>query len=210
MHITPVSTDLIGELNPTPYFKEHLQEYENEFLDAACALGYPRELWPSGEQLLTFPIHMAKKTGKLPDTIPTTQPINRTNYTGPKPHELVLHNFNHQFGFASKAVFVITEGEDWWPHARSFLAHDANSWMLYCLYSCALKNKDVLIEPKKRGRPRNEAAHAVKAERSTRYQEWLAECEAYRVRHNELKDAYLKALAEYTAYKEQGAPKWIP
>ena len=210
MHIPAVSTELIGEVHPSPFFKERLEEYEKEFLDAAAALGYPVELWPSGEYFTHVAIHMAKKNGKLPMTIPTTLPMERTHYTGPKPHELVLHDFNRQYNMMPKAVFVVTESEDWWPHATAFLAHDADSFMLYCLYSRARSNKDVLVEKRKRGRPRNEAAAVAKAEKGERYQAWLAECEVYRTRSNELKEAYLNALTEYTAHKEQGAPKWIP
>lgn len=211
MHIMPVSTDLIGIAGATTqFFKDHFEEYEQEFLDAACAIGYPRELWPSGEPFIPAQIHMAKREGRLPMVIPTTQAMRPSTYTGSKQHELVAHDFNRQFNIMPKAIFVITDQEDWWPHAPAFLAHDADSFMLHCLYMRARNNKEVLVEPKKRGRPRDAVAHAAKAERGERYQQWLAECEVYRVRSNELKDAYMKALTEYTEWKEQGAPKWIP
>jgi len=210
MLIQPISTDIIGDITPTDFFKEHLAEYEQEFLDAACSLGYPRELWPSGAFFVPMTVHMAKKQGRLPITIATNLDITGNTYNGPKQHELVVHDFNHQFKMMPKAIFVVTEQEEWWPHAPAFLAHDADSFMLYCLYMRARNNKEVLLEPRKRGRPRDDVAHAAKAERGQRYQQWLAECEAYRVRSNELKDAYMAALAEYTAWKEQGAPKWIP
>lgn len=211
MNIKAVSTELIGLPGAvTPFFNDHFEEYEKEFLDAACALGYPAELWPSGAPFIPAQIHIAKREGKLPITIPTTQAMTRNTYTGPKRHELVMHDFNRQFGVMGNAVFVVTGQEDWWPHAPAFLAHDADSFMLHCLYMRARNNRDVLLVQPKRGRPRNEAAHAAKAERGERYQQWLAECEVYRTRSNELKEAYMKALDEYTAWKEQGAPKWIP
>jgi hypothetical protein len=211
MNIKAVATELIGIPGaPTPFFQDHFQEYEQEFLDAACALGYPVALWPSGEPFIAAHIHIAKREGRLPVTIPTTQAMKHDTYTGSKQHELVTHDFNRQFSIMPKAVFVVTGREDWWPHAPAFLAHDADSFMLYCLYTRARNNKDVLVEQRKQGRPRNNAAHAAKTERSERYQQWLAECEVYRTRSNELKDAYMNALDEYTAWKEQGAPKWIP
>lgn len=211
MNIKAVSTDLIGQPGAiTPFFHERFEEYEKEFLDAACALGYPVELWPSGSPFIPAQIHMAKREGKLPMTIPTTQDMSRDSYTGSKQHELVTYDFNRQFGIMPKAVFVVTGQEDWWPHAPAFLAHDANSFMLYCLYTRARNNREVLVDQPKRGRPRNDAALAAKAERGERYQQWLADCEVYRTRSNELKEAYMKALEEYTAWKEQGAPKWIP
>lgn len=210
MHIEPVSEDLIGQTKMSEHFKESFPHYEQTVLNAAVALGYPTELWPSGAPFLPSLVHRAMRTGTLPMTIPTSKPMERTTYSGPKQHELVVGDFRRDFGMIPNAMFVITEGEDWWPHETAFLAHDANSFMQYSLYTRARTRKEVLVEPPKRGRPRNEAAHAAKAEKSGRYQEWLAECEAYRIRYNELKDAYLKALAEYSEWKERGAPKWIP
>lgn len=210
MHFEPVSEDLIGQLTPTDHFKENFHQYEKTFLDAATAHGYPADLWPSGAFFLPGIVHLAMRTGKLPMTIPTSRPMERNTYNGPKQHELVVEHFRRDFAMIPNAIFVITEGEDWWPHDKAFLAHDADSFMQYSLYCRARTRKEVLEEKPKRGRPRNEAAHAAKSEKSNRYQAWLAECEAYRARHNELKEAYLKALAEYTAWKEQGAPKWIP
>lgn len=210
MRIQPVSKELIGEVSPNDYFKEHFAEYEQEFLDAICARGYPRELWPSNAQHVPMTIHTAKKTGMLPRTVQTSLPMEHDNYVGAKPHELVAGDFQKTFGMLRNALFVITDGEDWWPYDHSFMAHNANSFMLYCLYQRARTNKDVLAAPKKRGRPRNEEAHAAKTERGERYQQWLADCEVYRVRLNELKSVYMHALKEYTEHKEQGAPKWIP
>lgn len=210
MHFEPVSEDLIGQIHPTDHFTTNFEQYEQTVLSAAVAHGYPAALWPSGAPFLRVLVHRAMRTGTLPMTIPTSKSMERNTYSGPKQHELVIADFRRDFGMIPNAIFVITEGEDWWPHDKAFLAHDANSFMQYSLYFRARTHKEVLVEPPKRGRPRNEAAHAAKAEKSSRYQEWLAECEAYRTRHNELKEAYLKALAEYTAWKEQGAPKWIP
>lgn len=210
MQLEPIPADLIGASLPSEYFKNNFAQYERTFLDAAVAAGYPEGLWPSNAPFLRSMVHRAMLTGKLPTTIPTNQAMKRSTYTGPKPHELVAADFNRSFGMIPNAIYIITNGEDWWQHDVAFLAEDADSFMLHCLYERARTHKEVLIERPKRGRPRNEAAHAAKAEKGTRYQEWLAECEAYRVRYNELKDAYMKALAEYSEWKERGAPKWIP
>lgn len=210
MHFEPVPEDLIGQIHPTEHFKNNFPQYERTFLTAAEALGYPAELWPSGAMFVQSMVHRSMRSGKLPMIVPTNKPMERNTYNGPKQHELVVNDFRREFGMLPNAVFVFTDGEDWWPYETSFFAYDANSYMRFCLYQRARTHKEVLVEPPKRGRPRNEAAHAAKAEKSNRYQAWLAECEAYRTRHNELKEAYLKALAEYTAWKEQGAPKWIP
>lgn len=210
MHFEPVSADLIGLSLASDYFKDNFKQYERTFLDAAVTEGYPEELWPSDAPFLRPLVHAAMRSGKLPRTIPTNKPMERTTYTGDKPHELVAADFTRSFGMIPTAIYVVTEREDWWPHAPAFLAHDADSFMLHCLYQRARTHKEVLIQRAKRGRPRNEAAHAARAEKNTRYQDWLAECEAYRMRHNELKEAYMKALAEYSEWKERGAPKWIP
>ena len=210
MYFEPVSEDLIGQIHPTDHFITNFEQYEQTVLSAAVAQGYPADLWPSGAPFLRSLVHRAMRTGKLPMTIPTSKPMERTTYTGPKQHKLVMEDFRRNFRMIPNAIFVITEGEDWWPYDKAFLAHDANSFMQYSLYLRARTHREVLMGPPKRGRPRNEAAHAARAEKSSRYRKWLAECEAYRIRLNELKEAYLKALAEYSEWKQRGAPKWIP
>jgi hypothetical protein len=211
MHFEPVPQNDIG--TPTAmseHFKTNFPQYEQYFLELAAAHGFTQDLWPSGAMFIQPMVHRSLLSGMLPEAIPTNKPMQRTAYSGPKQHELVAQDFNRAFSMLTNAVFVITKGEDWWPHEKSFLADDTDSYMLYCLYQRARTHKEVLVGRPKRGRPRNEAAHAARAEKSSRYQEWLAECEAYRVRYNELKAAYLNALAEYSQWKEQGAPKWIP
>jgi hypothetical protein len=80
-------------------------------------------------------------------------------------------------------------------------------------------NPSILDKPveKKIGRPRNEAAHAAKAEKTARYQEWLLLCEAHRAELALAENAYREAWAaseklriEFNALKARGAPKWIP
>lgn len=211
MHFEPLPQEEIGTLlGATEHFHQHFQQYEQQFLEHASAHGYPSDLWPYGAFFVKSLVHRALVTGVLPETIPISNAMARTQYSGPKLHELVVSDFNRDYPLFQNAVFVLTKGEDWWPYEKTFIAEDANSFMLYCLYRRACSNKEVLTEQPKRGRPRNEAAHAARAQRSERYQKWLADCEAYRTRQNELKEAYLKALAEYTEWKERGAPKWIP
>ena len=91
--------------------------------------------------------------------------------------------------------------------------------MKLMLYTAALMNPDIMDKPveKKLGRPRNEAAHAAKAEKSSRYQQWLADCEAYRAEIAVAENAYLEAKGvaenyrlELNRIKARGAPKWIP
>jgi hypothetical protein len=91
--------------------------------------------------------------------------------------------------------------------------------MRVVLYTVASMNPGILDKPvdKKLGRPRNEAAHAAKADKSQRYQEWLLLCEAYRAELAVAENAYREARViseklriEANMLKARGAPKWIP
>lgn len=210
MSIAPVSVDLIGEVTPTEYFHEHFAQYEQEFLDAICARGYPQELWPVGERGVQRAVHMAKRTGNLPDTVLTNLDMTHDTYNGQKQNELVVADFKKSFGMLMKAFFVLTQEEEWWPYAHGFLVHNAETAMLYFLYRRATVNQDIIAPPAKRGRPKNEAAHAEKSERSKRYSEWLKACADYREELNRLQLAYENALRDYRDCKAKGSPKWIP
>lgn len=200
------------------YFKQHREQWEQEVLTKLAELGYPVELWPSGTSIAEGFIRFWKSTGRPRNPAPMNAPMDKTPYNGTIP-EAAAKMFHESFPHVTTALFCITKGEDWWPYEKAFICNNAESYMRFVLYTAAVMKPSVMDKPveKKLGRPRNEAAHAAKAEKSSRYQQWLADCEAYRAEIAVAENAYLEAKAvadnlrlELNKVKARGAPKWIP
>ena len=201
------------------YFKEHYSEWEQEVLNKLAELGYPVELWPSDAPGTSGFVRFWKSTGLPRNPAPVNLPMDKRPFSGPPMPAQAVKLFNNSFPHVTNAFFCITKGEEWWQHDKAFLCNDAESYMKLMLYTAALMNPDIMDKPveKKLGRPRNEAAHAAKAEKSARYQQWLADCETYRAEIAGAENAYLEAKAvaenyrlELNRIKARGAPKWIP
>jgi len=201
------------------YFNQHYPQWEQEVLAKLAELGYPAELWPSDSIKAKGFVRFWKSTGLPRNPAPMNAPMDKSSYEGPTMPDSVIKMFNDSFPHVTDALFCITQGEDWWPYDKSFVVDDAASYMRFVFYTVAKMNPKVLDKPaeKKLGRPRNDAAHAAKAEKSARYQQWLADCEAYRAEVAEAENAYLEAKAvaegfriELNKVKGRGAPKWIP
>lgn len=155
-------------------------------------------------------------------------------------HERVQESFEKEFQYLKQAFYQLTMGEHWWSGEPLFLVNDANSFLMHKKYTLEARFEDVReYKPKKRGRPRNEAAHAAKAEQASRYKEWIESCRAYKQelqdKTNELRDAEIAVKPQVEAIhrecaariadvekvvqeqrlalntlKARGAPKWIP
>lgn len=155
-------------------------------------------------------------------------------------HERIQEQFEKEFPYFSRPFYQFTQGENWWEGEPLFLVHDANSFLMHCKYEFESRFEDLRgYKPKKRGRPRNDAAHAAKEEQAGRYKEWIESCRAYKKevleKSNELKacesavreqvEAIERECAARIAevqrqvqeqrialnmLKARGAPKWIP
>lgn len=216
----PVSElPILGYNENTDYFNQHYAQWEQEVLAKLQTLGYPLKLWPSGTSSAANFIRQWKGSGQPLYRAPMLGTVSKEPYTGPAVHPSLMTTFNTAFPIVERANFIITRGEDWWPYDKAFPCNDANSLMLSILYESAIRNPKVLEQTteRKRGRPRDDAAHAAKAEKSSRYQQWLADCEVYRAEVAEAEEAYsqARAIAEelrvaMNKIKVRGAPKWIP
>lgn len=200
-------------------FKEHYTEWEQEVLNKLAELGYPAELWPSGTPVACGFVRFWKSTGLPRNPAPVNLLMDKRPYNGPTMPAQAVKLFNNSFSHVTSAFFCITKGEDWWPHDKAFLCDDARSYMRLMLYTAAIMNPCIMDKPveKRLGRPLNEEAHAAKAEKRSRYQQWLTDCEAYRAEISVAENAYLGAKAvaenyrlELNRIKARGAPKWIP
>lgn len=201
------------------YFKEHYAEWLDEVLAKLAELGYPVELWPSDNPAASGFVRYWKGTGLPRNPAPVNMPMDKRAYDGPAVPAAAVKMFNDSFSHVTNALFCITKGEDWWPYDKAFLCNDAESYMQFVLYTLALMDPSIMDKPveKRRGRPRNEAAHAAKANKSQRYQEWLLLCEAHRAELAAAESAYREAWTvseklrvEFNMLKARGAPKWIP
>lgn len=210
--LTQSQLPIMGHQENDEFVQENLPLWEQEVLEKLSVLGYPLSLWPTEMKDKAGFIRYWKGTGKPRTITPMDAPFNKDVYDGEKMHDAVMSTFAQSFPAIKTAFFCITQGEDWWPFEKAFVCNDAQSYMKYCLYLNSIAGQKLLESPqeKKRGRPKTGRAEPARSGRSDRYQQWLADCEAYRVRCGELKDAYMSALKEYTEWKEQGAPKWIP
>lgn len=155
-------------------------------------------------------------------------------------HERIRDKFEREFQYFGRPFYQFTENENWWEGEPLFLVHDANSYLMHCKYEMELRFEELRgYKPKKRGRPRDDAAHAAKAEQASRYKEWIESCRSYKLEIAE-KSAELqqseKAVKEQVEaierecaariaevqrtvqeqrialnmLKARGAPKWIP
>lgn len=201
------------------YFNQHYPQWEQEVIDKLASMGYPAELWPSDDFRAKGFVRFWKATGQPRNAVPINAPMDKTPYDGPRVPDSVAKMFNTSFPHVMNAMFCITKGEDWWPYDKAFICNDANSYMRFILHTVATMDPKIMEKPaeKKLGRPRNEAAHAAKAEKSSRYQQWLADCEVYRAEVAEAEEAYSQARAVAEDFraalnkiKVRGAPKWIP
>lgn len=155
-------------------------------------------------------------------------------------HERVKGSFEKEFQYFIRPFYQFTMGEQWWSGEPLFLVNDANSYLMHSKYSLEVRFEEVRdYKPKKRGRPRDDAAHASKAEQASRYKEWIESCRAYKQelqdKSVELKSAELAVKAQveaiqrecdariaevetvvrdqriaFNTLKARGAPKWIP
>lgn len=155
-------------------------------------------------------------------------------------HERVQASFEKEFQYFIRPFYQFTMGEQWWSGEPLFLVNDATSYLMHTKYSLEARFEDVRDwRPKKRGRPRNDAAHAAKAEQASRYKEWIESCRAYKQelqdKTDELRDAEIAVKPQVEAIerecaariaevqkviqeqrvalnmlKARGAPKWIP
>ena len=155
-------------------------------------------------------------------------------------HERIQETFEKEFQYFIRPFYQFTMAEQWWSGEPVFLVHDANTYLMHCKYTMELRFEDVREhKPKKRGRPRNDAAHAAKAEQASRYKEWIESCRSYKLeiaeRSAELHQSeqgvkeQVEAIERECAariaevqrqvqeqrialnmLKARGAPKWIP
>jgi len=155
-------------------------------------------------------------------------------------HERIQGSFEKEFQYFIRPFYQFTMGEQWWSGEPLFLVNDATSYLMHTKYSLEARFEDVRdYKPKKRGRPRNEAAHVAKAEQASRYKEWIDSCRAYKKelqgKSVELRDAEIAVRPQVEAIqrecaariaevegvileqrialnllKTRGAPKWIP
>lgn len=126
-------------------------------------------------------------------------------------HPSVADTYQQEWPYIKEQFYVFTRAEDWWKGEPFFLVSDANSFLLSVLYRASANNEKIrTYGPKKRGRPSNPDKQVARSDKAERYQQWLADCAAYRDQLNVFKTAYESALQEYQRYKAQGAPKWIP
>jgi len=155
-------------------------------------------------------------------------------------HEKIQEKFEKEFQYFARPFYQFTMGEQWWSGEPLFLVCDANSYLMHCKYTMELRFEDVReYKPKKRGRPRNDAAHAAKAEQASRYKEWIESCRAYKLeiaeksaelhqseqgvkeqveaierecaaRIAEIQRQVQEQRIALNMLKARGAPKWIP
>lgn len=198
---------IMGHGENDEFVQQNLPTWEDEVVEKLVRIGYPLELWPSEMKDKAGFIRYWKGTGNPRTIAPMDAPFDGNPYNGEKMHEAVMSTFTKSFPAIKNAFFCITRGENWWPFQKAFVCNDANSYMKYCLYLNSITGQKLLdlSQEKKAGR----RAAKPHSEKNARYQQWLADCEAYRIRCAELKQDYMTALENYTAWKEQGAPKWI-
>jgi hypothetical protein len=206
------------------------------------SIGYPQELWPLtvlGDSVLTTVLRF----GSLPINITLNMPFDNTPIDEKelKPfHPFVRDRFNQQFQYHRQARYCFTRAEEWWKGEPMFLVSDAHSLLLFLQYELSQTAVDVRdYAPKQRGRPRNVEKHIAKEQKSGKYQQWIADCQAYRqhlvdeaealkLLEEQLKieaqlilDNARESIAcllaplsqrqeELKQLKAQGAPKWIP
>ena len=212
---------LITSPVPSEEFKAHYQEHEKALLEVYAAQGIDASVWSllSDKERLNV-VHGSMAVKKARTRFNLEAPMDMTtDYTGDKPHPKVAARFSEVFPYSHKQFFFITNGEEWWDGEPFFLVHNADTFMQWARYDIACKSPDVLSYgvQRPRGRPRNDAKHLEKAEKSTRYQEWLHQCEQHRaalvMKEAEIVEARLvvdQKRLELAALKMQGAPKWIP
>jgi len=205
--------NLIGSNFPSEYFKEnYLTQFRPEFLSVVTPLGYKPE-WIGDDETGMNRVHsaflLASSSGTLTDTLKTNAPVTHTPYTGPKYDNEVMSKFNQWGHMLGRAMFIITEGQDWWPYEKTFLTDNTDNIMKYYLYHAARANPSIL-NVKRAGRPRNADSQKDKAKEANkgRYQEWLVLCAEYRAQLEEYKEAYQFHLQQYSDFKAQGAKTW--
>ena len=155
-------------------------------------------------------------------------------------HERVQAGFEKEFQYFIRPFYQFTMGEQWWSGEPLFFVNDATSYLMHTKYSLEARFEDIRDwRPKKRGRPRNDAAHAAKAEQASRYKQWIESCRAYKQelqdKSVELRDAEIAVKSQVEAIQQEcaariaevegvivdqrialntlkarGAPKWIP
>ena len=218
----PPSAELLGSPVPSQLFRENYAEYESTVLSAYAAQGIDlSHMWSLASDSERVNIVWSSLIFKsLKTRINLDAPMDmRTGYSGNKPHPKVAARFQEIFPHSLKQFFFITNGEDWWKGDKFFLVHNADTFMQWALYDIACRMPEVLSfgVQRPRGRPRDEAKHAAKAENKARYAEWLEQCSQHRaaiaMKKTELVEARLvveQKRLEIMALEMEGAPKWIP
>ena len=197
----PIDPQLADPATPSSYLQTHLPAAVDTLRERLCAHGYDPAWWPVDTAAVERIAKHAAACGHLPPLMPATVEVDRTPYSGPAPHPQVAHTFTKNFPLMTVAFYVMVQPADlaWWPHAPAFLAHNADTFLLYFTYERAKHDREVLEGGgvRRRGRPRK-AAQAGEHDRSS-YKRWLDDVAAHKLLIAEAEagvDAAREALAQ--------------
>lgn len=217
---TPPEDSVLMGMAPanSPHYAKHRKLWAAEVYDKLMELGFPAELWPESLAKQDALIFSCKLFGSVVSTINLDVPMQPGEYTGPAYKPSIIKEAEKILDSRECGFYFFTMCEDWWPYDKHFLVDNLDSLVMWKLYNLAKLDQSVLAykEKGKRGRPRNESAHAARRERSDRYKQWLADCETYRNKVAQLRNEW-SALAEQAEAKrmewrdlvDAGAPKLV-
>lgn len=149
--------DAYGSMPHDQLFKELSADLETHMEVVGYrlkAVGYPMELWSQENQFARFICSSFYYTKHF-HTPPIPRPFaSLQGYTVPRVHEATLSRFRHFTQFPITWQWLqCTQGEEWWPHAHSWVVHDGETLMLAMQYE-ASRNHKCYLEAKKLGRPK--------------------------------------------------------
>lgn len=168
----------------TPELDEgYFQLYKDLIKDKILKAGLPEHLWPTNENVVKSWVLDVVRTGIIPTELRFTSaysgPVREIQRTAQEKrfHPRVEKTWSIEGPYRKYAAYIFTNGESWWEgYPSQFLADTTDSVLLGYLYQKAMyannaTERDELLSygaPKRRGRPKDEAAAKLREEEAQR------------------------------------------
>lgn len=203
----------------TPELDEsYYQLYKELVKDKILKAGFPEHLWPTNENVVKAWVLDVIRTGIIPTELRFTSaysgPVREIQRTAQEKrfHPRVEKTWGIEGPYRKYAGYIFTNSESWWEgYPSQFLADTTDSVLLGYLYQKAMyannaTERDELLSygaPKRRGRPKDEAAAKLREEEAQRARDAREakrnEKEAAKQQSTGAHWAWIEACREYRA-----------
>lgn len=174
-----------------------------------ATVGYPMELWSTENKFAVFICNSFYRSRTF-HTPHIPLPLKSFDgFTMPRVHDSVLANFQIRTQFHNPWQWLqCTQGEEWWPHAHSWIVHDAETFLLAMKYD-ASRERGEYLEPRTLGRPKDPYADERREMRKQEKEAALAQEKAEREQKRAERKLFAETLETVKAQRKREKQEFI-